>query len=311
MTHSSPDVSIVIATYNRSNVLRLAIESARTQTVTNWEMLVIGDACTDDTAAVVASFDDPRISFINLPRNHGEQSAPNNEGIRRGRGRYLALLNHDDLWLSDHLARCVALIEESGADLAYALTLAFDHRDEPHLAGAARDGRYEPFATALASSWVMRRELMDEIGPWRSARTLHVSPSMDWIFRAWKRGKDLRCTDVVSVIAIHSGSRLGSYAERESLAYERTAAALRDDPRFVERALTRIATRNAAGASRAIAPHLVRAAKNGLRRLSLLFGVHPATLHFLVRYRRRGGFIDKLRKIRGLPPLIRNAERES
>ena len=67
-------------TYNRSNVLRYAIESVLAQTVSDWEMIVIGDACTDDTAEVVESFGDGRIRFHNLDQNVGEQSGPNNVG---------------------------------------------------------------------------------------------------------------------------------------------------------------------------------------------------------------------------------------
>ena len=81
---TAPIVSVVLATYNRSRVLAHAIESVRSSTLTDWELIVVGDHCTDDTAEVVASFDDPRITFINLPQNVGEQSGPNNEGVRRG-----------------------------------------------------------------------------------------------------------------------------------------------------------------------------------------------------------------------------------
>src|SRR3954449_1280859 len=101
----SPAVSIVVATYNRSNVLELAIASARAQTFTDWEMHVVGDACTDDSEQVVASFADPRIHWTNLPVNHGDQSGPNNHGVERSRGRYVAFLNQDDLWFPDHLER--------------------------------------------------------------------------------------------------------------------------------------------------------------------------------------------------------------
>src|SRR5689334_3630760 len=88
-----PSVSIIIATYNRANVLRYAIESVRWQTCTDWELWVVGDACTDDTEQVVRSFEDPRIHFLNLPKNVGDQSGPNNEGVRRSRGKFLAYLN--------------------------------------------------------------------------------------------------------------------------------------------------------------------------------------------------------------------------
>jgi len=92
-----PLVSVIIATYNRSNVLAIAIKTVLAQTYPQWELLVIGDACTDDTAAVVAGFGDVRIRFHNLAQNVGEQSGPNNEGMQQAKGKYFAFLNHDDL----------------------------------------------------------------------------------------------------------------------------------------------------------------------------------------------------------------------
>ena len=74
-------VSVIIATFNRSNVLKIALQTLRWQTYEHWEAWVIGDCCTDDTEAVVASFNDDRIHFYNLPENFGEQSGPNNEGV--------------------------------------------------------------------------------------------------------------------------------------------------------------------------------------------------------------------------------------
>ena len=56
------------------------------QSHAGWELWVVGDACTDDTEQVVDSFGDERIHFVNLDRNVGEQSGPNNEGFRRSRG---------------------------------------------------------------------------------------------------------------------------------------------------------------------------------------------------------------------------------
>jgi len=93
----SPKVSIVVATFNRSNVLRHTIASVIESTFGDWEMIVVGDACTDDTESVVGSFGDSRISFVNLESNWGEQSKPNNEGFARSKGAFVAFLNHDDL----------------------------------------------------------------------------------------------------------------------------------------------------------------------------------------------------------------------
>jgi dTDP-4-dehydrorhamnose 3,5-epimerase len=80
-----PAITIVTATYNRSRALACAIESARRESFADWEMIVVGDACTDDTAEIVARAADPRIRFINLDRNWGEQAGPNNIGVAEAR----------------------------------------------------------------------------------------------------------------------------------------------------------------------------------------------------------------------------------
>jgi hypothetical protein len=82
----------------------------------------------------VGSFGDERVRFVDLPRNCGEQSGPNNECLRLARGRYIALLNHDDLWTPRHLEVCTAGIERTGADLVFRVRL----RAARPLARAAR-----------------------------------------------------------------------------------------------------------------------------------------------------------------------------
>mgnify|MGYP003477863702 CR=1 FL=1 len=85
-----PRVSVIIATYNRSDVLRCAIRSVLAQSFGDFELLVVGDGCTDDSAAVVAGFADERVRWDNLEQNAGSQSAPNNRGLALARGRYVA-----------------------------------------------------------------------------------------------------------------------------------------------------------------------------------------------------------------------------
>src|SRR6476619_8471519 len=67
----APKVSVIIATYNRSAVLRYAIQTVLWQTFGDFELIVAGDCCTDDSESLVRSFGDPRIRWLNLPENSG------------------------------------------------------------------------------------------------------------------------------------------------------------------------------------------------------------------------------------------------
>jgi len=301
---ASPRVSIVTSTYNRSNVLRYTIESVLASTFADWEMIVVGDACTDDTADVVASFGDPRISFVNLAVNSGEQATPNNEGVRRARGEYVAFLNHDDLWTPDHLATCLEAIGEG--DFVSTLTITVDQHDVAHLAGVSANHEYAPESWVPASSWMLRRSLAERVGPWRPARELFLTPSQEWLYRAWKQGHRLRSVAKATVIAVFSGVRSRAYADRREAEQARYLARMRGDPLFLQRMLEEIAFRltletNAAAPLR----HFRRALKALVRRATLSLGVHPHSLRNAVRFRRKGAFLDSLRRNRGLPPLPR------
>jgi glycosyltransferase involved in cell wall biosynthesis len=308
MAVNAPGVSIVTATFNRSSVLRLTIEALLRSTYGDWELIVVGDACTDDTAHVVASFQDPRIRFVNLEENSGEQATPNNEGVRLARGRYLAFLNHDDLWTSQHLSLAVQQLETTGADFVSTLTLASMGDGRVHLAGVCPQGTYDPSTWIPASSWLMRRELMARVGPWKPARELYTAPSQDWLFRAHRIGARMHAIPIASVVAVMSGGRKNSYASAATTDNETLAARLRDDPSAL---LIQLLTEAAHDLSaREIRPSLAvplqRFVKNVIRRGALAVGVAPSAVYNAAMYRRKGGLLDALRRTRGLPPLPRN-----
>ena len=116
----SPRVTVLIPTYNWSTVLPYSIGSVLRQTMPDFELLVVGDGCTDDSQAVVEKIGDPRIRWINLPTNTAHQSGPNNEGLRQARGEFIAYLGHDDLWLPHHLESAIAALDR-GADFTHSL----------------------------------------------------------------------------------------------------------------------------------------------------------------------------------------------
>lgn len=105
---SAPGVSIVTSTYNRSGLLRRAIESVRNQReYSDWEMCVVGDCTPDDSEAVVASYGDPRLRFYNLPvksppGSHGA-IAKNHGVFQMARAPYIAYLDDDDEYHPDFL----------------------------------------------------------------------------------------------------------------------------------------------------------------------------------------------------------------
>jgi hypothetical protein len=235
---------------------------------------------------------------------------PNNDAFRSSRGRLIAYLNHDDLWFPAHLERAVAFLEQSGADLVYTLMFTIDADGTAFLSGATSSGSYEPQAFLPASSWVLKRELLEEVGPWRPARRVYAVPSQEWLARAWRAGKKLRLMPHVTVVALPSGRRPGSYKQEGAREHAAIFGQMVDDPAFLERRLTEMALRHAEadpvfGTSLAIVPYLRRAAGNAVRRLLIAANRHPTPLMAFLRYGRRGGVIDRLRAVRGLPPLPR------
>ena len=325
-----PVVSVVTATYNRSNVLRFAVESVRRQTLSDWEMWVVGDACTDDTADMIREIGDPRIRFVNLPQNIGDQSGPNNEAVSRARGRFLAYLNHDDLWFPDHLETAVKALNETGADLVWPLIVKMDMHGVFTCGDLIIERRYAPHLSVPASFWVMRRELADEVGPWRHHRECHATPSQEWLFRAGSLRKDLRYIPHLTAISLPSGGRPGAYAKREHLENQTIFECIHGDERYREKVLIAIAEHAAIVQAnpplwngfvisarefvrRRVAPFrgwpreksysypLAIAARKKMRRWAGSLGVHPEALELGMKYRRAGGFIQYLRRFRGLP----------
>ena len=111
-------VSILTPAYNAERFIAEAVDSAIAQTYCDWELLVVNDGSTDATAEVVRRYSDPRIRLFSK-QNGGEASA-RNYALDRIRGEFVALLDADDAFLPDHLARTVRfLIDHPGIDGVY------------------------------------------------------------------------------------------------------------------------------------------------------------------------------------------------
>jgi hypothetical protein len=130
-----PAISIIMNVRNGAATLREAIESALAQTFADWEMIVWDDCSTDDSAAVVRSYDDTRIRYMLSPQATSLGKA-REAAIRHANGEWLAFLDQDDVWMPRKLEQQTALTEAPSVGLVYGRTLDFDKH------GGERDHDY-------------------------------------------------------------------------------------------------------------------------------------------------------------------------
>jgi len=301
----SPLVSIVMATYNRSNILGYAIQSVQASTLQDWELIVVGDCCTDDSAEVVAACADPRIRFVNMETNFGEQTGPNNVGVSLACGKYLAFLNHDDLWLPGHLQHSVEILESGAADLVFVQGLVVQlaaHEVVGALTGALTP--YRPWMDVPASLWVMRREVAEQVGPWSPSWELSCAPSQGWLHRAYRAGHKMVANPRIGAVLIQSGSRNNAYQERQHSEHAFWSGYMQDEGNLLQILAplygARIQERQMAplaGAREAL--------KALVRQLFLAAGCWPPQPSYWFKYWRRGSFLRELRRRRGLHEITR------
>lgn len=163
-----PLVSIIMPARNEAQYIAGAINSVLEQTYRNWELVVINDGSTDETALIVGCFDDPRIHMISQePRGFGEAL---NTGLRLARGDILARLDADDQTLPSHIEVQVQFLE-AHPEVALVGTLAFYERPDGSRFVPARPAadtqirrylyRDNPF---IHSSVAFRREVIATVG---------------------------------------------------------------------------------------------------------------------------------------------------
>ena len=111
-------VSVIMPTYNCGKFILQSLDSVIAQTVTDWEVQIVDDCSTDNTAEVLKPYLEqyPNIHYYVLPQNGGPAVA-RTEAMRRATGKYIAFLDSDDLWMPDKLEKQIACMEQTGADI--------------------------------------------------------------------------------------------------------------------------------------------------------------------------------------------------
>jgi len=205
MDRSTPLVTVVVPTFNGAPTLHSALASLRGQDCADFEALVVGDGCTDDSEGVVASFNDARLTWHNLAVNSGSQSAPNNYAASRARGRWIAYLGHDDLWFPWHLSSLLQAAADSGAEFLHSTCLMLHPGGRHQVTGPLGIGRSNADQFTPPSSWLHRRDVIDRVGAWRSPSELAYGIDFDYQRRSALAGCRFAHAQRLSVLKFPSG----------------------------------------------------------------------------------------------------------
>ena len=112
-------VSIVMPSYNTAKYISDSIKSVLAQTYQNWELLIVDDCSTDNTLEIVKSFSDPRIILLQNEKNSGA-AVSRNYALREAKGKWIAFLDSDDIWLPEKLEKQIRFMNEN--NLAFTFT---------------------------------------------------------------------------------------------------------------------------------------------------------------------------------------------
>ena len=114
-------VSIITPAFNSAKYIEETIISVLNQTYSNWEMIIVDDKSSDNLVPIVEKYckKDSRIKLISLSENSGSATVPRNIALEEAKGRYIAFLDGDDIWLPAKLEEQIPLFSDDKTALVY------------------------------------------------------------------------------------------------------------------------------------------------------------------------------------------------
>ena len=162
-------VSVIIPTYNRSELLKKAVESLENQSHQNFEIIIIDDCSTDDTAEVVKGMGDNRIIYLKHDTNKGGSEA-RNTGIKQATGNFIGFLDSDDQWLPDKLEKQLKQFEgRPEVGVVYTGVQVVNEHNQPTrkivpaYKGEILPKLFESNCIDTTSSVLVKREILDQV----------------------------------------------------------------------------------------------------------------------------------------------------
>lgn len=230
-----PEVSVIIPTYNRAQLIGRAVRSVLAQTYPSFEVIVVDDGSTDDTPARVQALAqaDPRVRYVRHETNQGAQAA-RNTGIQVAKGDYIAFLDSDDEWLPHKLEQQVLLYQQASdrTGVVYAGYLEVPdngQRPQRHLPTLRGDvyrhllARYGlPILTLL-----IRRECLEKAGPFSAL--IRAYQEWDLCIRLARHCEFDFVPDCLAIYHIHSAPTISRDLLRSAWGYLDVVEAHREE----------------------------------------------------------------------------------
>lgn len=192
-----PLISVVIPAYNHEKFIGPAIDSVLKQSQSDFELIIVDDGSTDHTADIIQAYTDPRISYTWQENQDAYNTI--NRGMSMARGKYISILNSDDVYTTDRFEKCLQAIEQYGAEVVFSDVTPINDQGEQlgdpnfgwnlwHQKNRDYYFRYADVYTGFlhgnymvtTSNLFMTRVAVEKTGDFASLRYLH---DYDYIFR--------------------------------------------------------------------------------------------------------------------------------
>lgn len=111
-------VSIIMPSYNTGKFIEETINSVISQTYSNWELIIVDDCSTDNTDEILKNINDDRIIYLKNEKNSGA-AVSRNKALREAKGRWMAFLDSDDLWVPQKLEKQIKFMKGNGYYFTY------------------------------------------------------------------------------------------------------------------------------------------------------------------------------------------------
>lgn len=223
----------MISTYNSPEKLRVALRSVALQTHPVDEIIVVGDCCSRETGEMLGDLKLPNLRYINLSVRCGEQAIPNAIGTLASTSKYVAYLNHDDLWLPWHISMALEGVSQRHKSW-FVGSAAFceSEVDESSETAPVFELRSDPLRTIVNSfsktyiylepnsSWLIERDKVLAANNWTPAWKIGRTPVAELALKLWRYNGEPAFCNSVSVAKIkgdRSGRQIPLYTRKPSL----------------------------------------------------------------------------------------------